>query len=95
MCVPLLTPDSQALGIIQLDTSDRKQFGQDDLDVLAAVASQAAISIQNAAAHEALIERERIERDLKLAEQVQKRFLPQSVPTHPGFDFFAYYHPTY
>lgn len=95
MCVPLLTPDSQALGIIQLDTSDRKQFGQDDLDVLAAVASQAAISIQNAAMHESLIERERIERDLKLAEQVQKRFLPQSVPTYPGFEFFAYYHPTY
>ena len=26
MCVPLLTPDREALGIIQLDTSDRKQF---------------------------------------------------------------------
>ena len=38
MCVPLLTPDGQALGIIQLDTSDRKQFHQEDLDVLAAVA---------------------------------------------------------
>ena len=52
MCVPLLTPDGQALGIIQLDTSDRKQFLQDDLDVLAAVASQAAIAIQNASMHE-------------------------------------------
>ena len=26
MCVPLLTPDREALGILQLDTSDRKQF---------------------------------------------------------------------
>ncbi len=26
MCAPLLTPDGQALGILQLDTSDRKQF---------------------------------------------------------------------
>ena len=48
MCVPLLTPDREALGIIQLDTSDRRQFAQEDLDVLAAVASQAAIAIQNA-----------------------------------------------
>ena len=49
MCVPLLTPDNTAAsGILQLDTSDRRQFNEDDLDVLAAVASQAAISIQNA-----------------------------------------------
>jgi serine phosphatase RsbU (regulator of sigma subunit)/pSer/pThr/pTyr-binding forkhead associated (FHA) protein len=95
MCVPLLPPDGQALGILQLDTSDRKQFLQDDLDVLAAVASQAAIAVQNASMHESLLERERIERDLKLAEQVQKRFLPQSVPVVPGFSFFAHYHPAY
>jgi serine phosphatase RsbU (regulator of sigma subunit)/pSer/pThr/pTyr-binding forkhead associated (FHA) protein len=95
MCVPLLTPDSQALGILQLDTSDRKQFHQEDLDVLTAVASQAAIAIQNATLHESLIERERLDRDLKLAEQVQKRFLPQSVPQIPGFEFFAHYDPAY
>jgi serine phosphatase RsbU (regulator of sigma subunit)/pSer/pThr/pTyr-binding forkhead associated (FHA) protein len=95
MCVPLVAPDSEALGIIQLDTSDRKQFHQEDLDVLAAVASQAAIAIQNAAMHESLLERERVNRDLKLAEQVQKRFLPQSVPNIPGFEFFAHYDPTY
>ena len=95
MCAPLLTPDGQALGIIQLDTSDRKQFGQEDLDVLASVASQAAITIQNAAMHESLLARERIERDLKLAEQVQKRFLPQTVPLIAGYEFYAYYHAAY
>jgi serine phosphatase RsbU (regulator of sigma subunit) len=95
MCVPLLTRDKEALGILQLDTSDRKQFGQEDLDVLAAVACQAAISIQNAQMHESLLERERVTRDLKLAEQVQKRFLPQSVPAIAGFEFFAHYDPAY
>jgi phosphoserine phosphatase RsbU/P len=95
MCVPLLTPDSKALGILQLDTSDRRQFLQDDLDVLAAVASQAAIFIQNASMHEALLKRERLERDLKIAEEVQKRFLPQAVPKVTGYEFFAHYQPTY
>jgi phosphoserine phosphatase RsbU/P len=95
MCVPLLTPDNKALGIIQLDTSDRRQFNEDDLDVLAAVASQAAISIQNASMLESLLERERLNRDLKIAEQVQKRFLPQGVPTVEGYEFFAFYQPTY
>jgi len=95
MCVPLLTPDREALGILQLDTSDRKQFHQEDLDVLALVASQAALWIQNAQMHESLLERERVSRDLKLAEQVQKRFLPQSVPVIPGYEFFAHYDPAY
>jgi serine phosphatase RsbU (regulator of sigma subunit) len=95
MCVPLLTPDREALGILQLDTSDRKQFHQEDLDVLALVASQAALWIQNAQMHESMLERERVSRDLKLAEQVQKRFLPQSVPGVPGFEFFAHYDPAY
>jgi sigma-B regulation protein RsbU (phosphoserine phosphatase) len=95
MCVPLITPNKEALGIIQLDTSDRKQFAQEDLDVLAAVASQAAIAIQNAQMHESLLEKERLSRDLKLAEQVQKRFLPQSVPAIGGYEFFAHYDPAY
>lgn len=95
MCVPMVTPDGQAVGIIQLDTSDRKQFHQEDLDVLAAVACQAAISIQNAQLHESLLERERVDRDLKLAEQIQKRFLPQEVPAIDGYEFFAHYEPAY
>jgi phosphoserine phosphatase RsbU/P len=95
MCVPMVTPDGQAVGIIQLDTSDRKQFHQEDLDVLAAVAGQAAIAIQNAQLHESLLERDRLDRDLKLAEQVQKRFLPQEVPAIAGYEFFAHYEPAY
>ena len=95
MCAPVLTPDGQALGILQLDTSDRKQFQQEDLDLLVAVAGQAAIAIQNARLHENMIARERIERDLRLAEQVQKRFLPQGVPQVEGFEFFAHYNAAY
>lgn len=95
MCAPLLTPDGKALGIIQLDTSDSRQFKQDDLDVLLAVASQAAIAIENAAMHESLLAQERIKRDLGLAQTIQVRFLPQTVPSPPGFEFFAHYHAAY
>src|SRR5262249_11779167 len=95
MCAPLLTPDGQALGILQLDTSNRKQFQQEDLDLLVAVANQAAIFIQNATMHASIVERERLDRDLRLAEQVQKRFLPQTTPTVAGYEFFAHYHPAY
>jgi serine phosphatase RsbU (regulator of sigma subunit) len=42
-----------------------------------------------------MLARERLDRDLKLAEQIQKRFLPQSVPEIPGFEFFSHYEPAY
>ena len=95
MCVPLLAPDGEVLGIIQLDTSDRRQFLQEDLDILTTVAGQAAVAVQNASMHEKLLRNAALERDLSIAETVQKRFLPHSVPKIPGYEFFAYYQPTY
>ena len=96
MCAPLLTPDeNRPLGILQIDTTDSQKFTQDDLDVLLAVAGQASIAIQNASMHESMIARERLERDLRLAEQVQRRFLPQTEPTVAGYEFFAHYNAAY
>ena len=95
MCVPLLAPDGEVLGIIQLDTSDRRQFLQEDLDILTTVAGQAAVAVQNASMHEKLLRNAGLERDLSIAETVQKRFLPHSVPKIPGYEFFAFYQPTY
>jgi sigma-B regulation protein RsbU (phosphoserine phosphatase) len=94
MCVPLLTPNCEALGVIQVATSDRQQFHQRDLDVLSTVASQAAIAVQNAAIHESLLEGDPLQCDLKLAEQI-RRLVPQSVPVVPGFEFFTHYNPAY
>jgi serine phosphatase RsbU (regulator of sigma subunit) len=95
MCAPLLSIDGQVLGILQLDTTDRQRFDQEDLDLLVAVASQAAIAVQNVSMHESMLARDRLERDLRLAEQVQRRFLPQAVPVVEGFEFFAFYRSAY
>ena len=93
MCVPLLSPDGEPLGILQVDTSDRKPFLPDDLDLLAAVASQVAIAVHNASMPESRRERDRMERE-KHVTHVQKRSPPQFVPVVPGFEFFAHYQPT-
>ena len=95
MCAPMLSPDGKPLGILQLDTSDRRQFNQDDLDVLLSVAGQAAIAIDNAQMHEGLIAQDRIQRDLNIAQTIQARFLPRSVPKPEGYEFFAHYHAAY
>lgn len=92
MCAPLWSQDGKAFGVIQLDTQDRtKKFTQDDLSLLIGVASQASIALENAKLHLDLVARERLKRDLELAHEVQRSFLPTRPPDVPGYEFFAHY----
>ncbi len=94
MCVPLIDSEGQPLGAIQIDTLDqRHRFQQDDLDVLASVASQAAIAVDNAQMHEnALKQQSASQRDLELAHKVQRGLLPSQPPRWPSnYHFFDFY----
>ncbi len=94
MCAPLWTQDNKAFGVIQLDTQDRsKKFTQEDLGLLMAVAKQASVAMENAQLHTELLSRERLRRDMELAQQVQMSFLPRELPVVPGYEFYAYYEP--
>jgi serine phosphatase RsbU (regulator of sigma subunit) len=94
MCAPLIDSDGKAMGLLQIDTLDqRKRFQQEDLELFVSVASQAALAIQNAQLHEQALKQRDVERDLKLAREVQQSFLPENKPNIPGFEFFDYYQP--
>ncbi len=94
MCVPLVTSENSVLGVIQIDTIDqRSRFQQDDLELLAAVARQAAFAVELAQLHETALRQQRIEYDLTLAHQVQQGFLPATSPEIEGYTFFDYYEP--
>ncbi|MHC4481875.1 MAG: SpoIIE family protein phosphatase, partial [Planctomycetota bacterium] len=91
MCAPLVAKD-ELLGIIHLDTAgEQGRFSQDDLELLSGVASQTALAIASARMHERLLHRDRMERDLKIATQVQTSFLPLSRPQVEGMEFAAFY----
>ncbi len=94
MCAPLVGSDNQVLGVIQIDTMDqRSRFQQEDLDVLASVARQAAFAVENAQLHETAMRQQRLDYDLQLAHQVQQGFLPEQAPLIEGYEFFDYYEP--
>jgi serine phosphatase RsbU (regulator of sigma subunit) len=95
MCAPLLDTEGNALGVLQVDTLDqRKRFQKEDLELLVSTASQASIAIQNAQMHETAIKQKELERDMKLAHEVQRGFLPDRRPELPGYQFFDYYQST-
>lgn len=92
MCAPLINRDGDVLGTVQLDTLDpMREFKEQDLEILAAVTSQAAVGIQSARLHEAALEQRALQRDLELAQQVQMALLPQQRPEITDYQFFDYY----
>ncbi|MCY2991634.1 MAG: SpoIIE family protein phosphatase [Planctomycetota bacterium] len=94
MCAPLLDSEGNALGVIQVDTQDqKKRFQQEDLEVLASIAIQAGIKIDNAQLHEKSLRQKEVEQDLELAYEVQRALLPQSRPNFAGYEFYEFYEP--
>ena len=61
--------------------------------MLASVASQAAIAVDNAQLHENALKQQAVERDLELAHKVQRGLLPARPPQLAGYHFFDFYEP--
>jgi len=92
VCVPLVNPNGEAFGVIQLAAKElRNQFTQEDLDVLLSVASPVALAVENVRMHEQVIKQRDIEEQMGLAVQVQLEFLPDSPPELPGYKFYDFY----
>ena len=94
ICAPLVNREGEAMGVLQLDTLDsRNRFGPDDLDLLVAVACQAAFAVENAQLHETALVDQSLRRELSVAHEVQRGFLPAAAPRIPEYDFFEFYEP--
>ena len=92
MCAPLINSEGEALGVIQIDTINQgSRFVDDDLEVLAAVASQASVAVDNAQMHDQVVAQRALQRDLELASRMQRALLPASSPAAAGYGFFDYY----
>jgi sigma-B regulation protein RsbU (phosphoserine phosphatase) len=93
LCVPLKTRE-QVTGLIYVDNRFRAGlFTPEDLDLLTAIASNAAIAIENARLYHLAVDQGRLERELQMAREVQTSFLPHTTPQIPGWEFAAWWRP--
>jgi serine phosphatase RsbU (regulator of sigma subunit) len=92
MCVPLLSIEGEPFGIINLDTQNpMKRFTDEDLELLLAVASQAAHSYENARLMQSYIDKQKQDKEMKIASGVQRALLPEKLPEVAGYRFYASY----
>ncbi|MFN2226362.1 MAG: SpoIIE family protein phosphatase [Anaerolineae bacterium] len=100
--VPLLAHD-RPVGLMVVHTSQRGGFEPGAVALLQAFGNQAALAIQRAgligrlqekiteleAAQAELVQKERLEREMELARQVQQSVLPRVFPLVPGYSIAA------
>lgn len=90
VAAPLLDPTG-ALGLIVLgSTLGIRQFNEGDMELLTSLASVAAMRIRNTRLAEEALERERLERDVALARQIQVGLLPKALPEIDGWELYAH-----
>ncbi len=95
--------EGQPVGLMIVHTSQKARFAPGEVALLRAFGNQAAMAIQRAGLTEALrdkvrqleaaqvelVQKERLEREMELARQVQQSVLPRVFPLVPGYTFAA------
>jgi sigma-B regulation protein RsbU (phosphoserine phosphatase) len=85
MVVPLLS-QNRIIGVFNLENNKLNAYGEEDLELLEAFASLAAISIERARQHEEILGKRKLEEELSIAKRIQQSFLPREDPELFGFD---------
>lgn len=85
----------KAIGVLRVYTDEEQAFPQIKIDLIKAIAAQAAAAIENTRLLQESIEAERLEKQVAMAADVQQRMIPQSPPRIPGVDLASVYIPCY
>ena len=89
LCVPIRSRVGRIVGVLQLLNKRVGEFGEADLAFLGLVSEHVAIGMENATLHLSLLERDRMQRELALGKEIQKRLLPEPPRGIPGTEIAA------
>ena len=88
LTVPLLS-HGKLIGVLHATKDFQNAFDQDDIDVMTTFADHVSIAIENSRLITKSIERERLHQEMMVAQRMQKRLLPQSLPNLSAVEFAA------
>lgn len=83
--VPVLMGE-RLLGVLEAVNKKRGRFSRADLRLLEKIAAFMAVPLQNAVLIRQMLDRERIEKELQIARDIQRSFLRQEAVAFPGLD---------
>jgi sigma-B regulation protein RsbU (phosphoserine phosphatase) len=83
----------KSIGVLRVYTAQEQTFTQFQIDLMKAVAAQAAAAIEHARLVQETMQSQALERQIQMAAQVQHRMIPHQPPAIPGVDLAAAYVP--
>ncbi len=87
--VPIAVKDALYGVMLIEEAAGGLRFRSRRLEIINGIAQQAALAIQNDLLQREMVVRERLETEVQLARQIQKTFLPDSLPQVEGWEFAA------
>jgi sigma-B regulation protein RsbU (phosphoserine phosphatase) len=93
LTTPMRNPHGTIVGVVQVLNKDKGPFTERDERLLAAMATQAAISIENARLYAQELQQRLVRQELSTARSIQEGFLPQALPQLDGWEIAAHWHP--
>ena len=89
--------DGESRGLLVVADKESRRgvgpFPPTDRRTLKLFANQAAIALENAKLHRLALEKERLEREMELAAEIQQQILPKAMPEIPGFEALGWNRP--
>lgn len=90
-----LLDQGRPIGLIRLYSRSARVFTEAEGELLRAISEHVASAVTNARLRRLRTEDERIQRQVRLASNVQRRMLPRSLPQVAPFDVAAHYAPSF
>ena len=88
LCIPVRGPEGDCAGVLQL-LNRPGGFTADDVEFLELMAGHVGQALRTAMAQQFAEDRRRLERELKLAAEIQQALLPVKLPRWPGLQLAA------
>jgi len=86
LTMPLIGHDDAMVGVLQVLNKRHGVFGEEDIAVGTALAASCAVAIQRMRLLEDLLAKQRMERELEVARDIQTRVLPKAMPKLSGYE---------
>lgn len=74
------------IGVFNLESDHVDAYHEGHLELVTALATQAAVALERARLTRELLDRRRLEKELAIAREIQVSFLPKESPRIPGFE---------
>ena len=93
LTLPLVDHKDQLVGVMQVLNKADGVYEASDEQLATVLAAQCAIALQRVRMTEALIEGEKMRRELEMARVVQMSTLPATMPSVPGYEVYGTFRP--